>query len=99
MLSKSATKLHPVNGIMGTAMAVRAKSRNVGRQVRAIVGEPSHVMDFQKGTAIRARERSMQATALASAFGSERRVEMYRGTTTTIFLQANTTSRSEGFHV
>ncbi|KNX77104.1 hypothetical protein DA83_03660 [Pseudomonas sp. 250J] len=84
---------------MGTAMAVRAKSRDVSRQVRTIVGESGHVMDFQKGPAIRARERSMQATALASAIGSERRVEVHRGTTTTILLQANTTSRSEGFHV
>ncbi|EQM70865.1 hypothetical protein L682_32100 [Aquipseudomonas alcaligenes OT 69] len=84
---------------MGTAMAIRAKSRNVGGQVRAIVGEPSHVMDFQKGTTIRARERSRQATALAAAIGSERRVEVYRGTTTTVLLQANTNPRSGGAHV
>ncbi|KRV76311.1 hypothetical protein AO738_13975 [Pseudomonas citronellolis] len=85
---------------MGAAMAVRAKSRDVGRQVRTIIGEPGHVMDFQKSTAIRARERSRQATALASAIGSQHRIEVYSGTTTTVLLQANNTKlRFRGVHV
>lgn len=46
ILSKNTTELHPVNGVMGTAMAVRAKSRNVGRQVGAIICKPGHVVHF-----------------------------------------------------
>lgn len=99
MRSKSATELHPINGVMGPAVTVRAKSHNVGGLVRTIVGEPGHVVDFQKGSAIRTIERGKHATALAPAIGSKRRVEVYRSTTATVFLQANTNLRSGGDHV